>query len=38
MRVAHSTLLWKDKGEFVKYVRLFYIISYIISGLTRTKN
>jgi len=34
MRVAHTTLLRKDKEEFVKYVYLFHIIS----GLTRTKN
>jgi len=27
MRVAHATLPKGDKGEFVKYVHLFYIIS-----------
>jgi len=34
MRVAHATLPKGNKGEFVKYVHLFHIIS----DLTRTKN
>jgi hypothetical protein len=34
MRVAHANLPKGNKGEFVKYVHLFHIIS----NLTRTKN